>query len=101
MLVTDYSSVSWDVYYLGKPVIFYQFDYDLYLKSNGSYLNMETELFGDRCMTEEELTDIIIEYVQTDFKEKKQYSAARNNYFAYRDRDNSKRTLEFIRSKGY
>lgn len=101
MLVTDYSSVSWDVYYLGKPVIFYQFDYDLYLKSNGSYLNMETELFGDRCMTEEELSDKIIEYVQTDFKEKNQYSAARNNYFAYRDRENSKRTLEFIKSKGY
>lgn len=101
MLVTDYSSVSWDVYYLGKPVIFYQFDYELYMKSNGSYMDMETELFGDRCITEEELTDRIVEYVQNDFKEKGQYAAVRKDYFAYRDTDNSRRTLEFLRSKGY
>lgn len=57
MLITDYSSVSWDVYYLGKPVIFYQFDYELYMKAHGSYIDMEKELFGDRCLTEKELAE--------------------------------------------
>ena len=26
MMITDYSSACWDVYYQGKPVLFYQFD---------------------------------------------------------------------------
>lgn len=30
MLVTDYSSVCWDVFYLDKPVVFFQFDREKY-----------------------------------------------------------------------
>ena len=30
MLITDYSSVSWDVYYQEKPVVFYPFDLETY-----------------------------------------------------------------------
>lgn len=100
MLITDYSSVSWDVYYLGKPVLFYQFDYDLYQKANGSYLDMETELFGDRCMEQMCLSERIKEYVENDFKEKDRYAQMRKEHFAYRDRNNSRRTLEFIKSRG-
>ena len=101
MLITDYSSVSWDVYYLGKPVLFYQFDYELYEKAHGSYIDMKTELFGDRCLTEKELTDQIRRYVNRGFEEKEAYAAMRERRFAYRDKDNCRRTLEFLRSRGY
>ena len=47
MLVTDYSSVCWDVFYLDKPVVFFQFDRDKYMEAHGSYLDMDRELFGD------------------------------------------------------
>lgn len=30
MLITDYSSVCWDVLYQDKPTLFYQFDLDKY-----------------------------------------------------------------------
>ncbi len=46
-LVTDYSSVCWDVFYLDKPVVFFQFDRDKYMEAHGSYLDMDRELFGD------------------------------------------------------
>ena len=101
MLLTDYSSVSWDVYYLGKPVVFYQFDYDLYMQANGSYLDMKKELFGDRYITEEEVIRGLEEYVQNDFREKEKYGSLRQEYFAYNDQNNCKRILEFLRSKGY
>lgn len=39
MLITDYSSVSWDVYYQEKPVIFYPFDLETYEKVQGSYMD--------------------------------------------------------------
>ena len=49
MLITDYSSVCWDVLYQDKPSLFYQFDIDKYNEAHGSYIDMETELFGDRA----------------------------------------------------
>ncbi len=48
MFITDYSSASWDVYYMDKPVLFYQFDYEKYNERQGSYINMERGLAGDR-----------------------------------------------------
>ncbi len=101
MLITDYSSVCWDVYYLGKPVLFYQFDCDMYMQAHGSYLNMEKDLFGERYMECDKLIDGIAEYVRSDFQEKEQYGKMRNYYFTYRDNDNSKRTYDYIIEKGY
>lgn len=46
MLITDYSSVCWDVLYQDKPSLFYQFDIDKYNEAHGSYIDMDTELFG-------------------------------------------------------
>ena len=100
MLITDYSSVSWDVHYLAKPVLFYQFDYELYQKANGSYIDMTRELFGDRCTDQEQLTDCIKEYVRNGFKEKESYAQMRKEHFAYTDHNNSRRTLEFLKSRG-
>ena len=101
MLITDYSSVSWDAYYLGKPVIFYQFDYELYMKAHGSYIDMEKELFGDRCLTENELAEKIKEYVRNDFAEKERYGVMRKERFAYTDKNNCRRTMDYLKSKGY
>lgn len=102
MLITDYSSVCWDAYYLEKPVLFYQFDSENYIKAHGgSYLDFETELFGDRYIEGEALIDGIEEYVNNGFQEKKVYGDMRSYYFEYRDNDNSKRTYEYILEKGY
>ena len=101
MLITDYSSVCWDVCYLDKPVLFYQFDYDMYMQAHGSYLDMEHELFGERYTEYEKLIDGIEEYIHNGFKEKEEYTKLKDYYFEYRDNDNSKRTYEYIISKGY
>ena len=74
MLITDYSSVCWDVCYLDKPVLFYQFDYDMYMQAHGSYLDMEHELFGERYTEYEKLIDGIEEYIHNGFKEKEEYT---------------------------
>ena len=101
MLITDYSSVSWDVYYQSKPVLFYQFDLPQYNETNGSYIDMETELFGDRCTEQSELLRLIREYTEHDFQEKEKYAKLRAKYFAYQDHNNCKRTYEYIKSQGY
>lgn len=96
LLVTDYSSVCWDVFYQGKPVVFYQFDTEQYLLSHGSYIDLETDLFGDRVEEIPELLRTLEEYIQSEFKLKDQYAAMRENCYKYIDNDNSKRICEEI-----
>lgn len=101
MMITDYSSACWDVYYQGKPVLFYQFDVDDYNRTNGSYLNMENDLFGDRCTEQEDLVHLIKDYAENGFQEKQKYAEMRKEYFAYIDHNNCQRTYEYIKSQGY
>ena len=43
--------------------MFYQFDLDKYNEAHGSYIDMKTELFGDRAETEEQLMELLKETV--------------------------------------
>lgn len=101
MLVTDYSSVSWDVYYQGKPVIFYQFDLREYSEAPGSYMDLETELFGDRTEDLDALFGLFEEAAASDFELKPKYAKMRGDLFKYIDRDNSKRVCEEIMKRAW
>lgn len=101
MLITDYSSVCWDVYYMDKPVLFYQFDYDMYRVAHGSYINMETDLFGNRSTQEDELLDDIKHFVDNGFEENERDRIAAANYFEYRDNNNSKRIYDFLKNNNF
>jgi len=99
MLITDYSSVAWDMYYQKKPIVFYQFDIEDYDKYQGSYLDMDSELFGDRVFKVEELIQTIEEYICVDFEEKNEYADMRSKYFTHVDKKNCERTYKTILSK--
>lgn len=99
MLITDYSSVSWDILYQDKPVLFYQFDLDKYNEAHGSYLDMHTELFGDRAENESQLLDRLEECIQNDFKMKPEYEAKRNEYLQFKDNQHSRHICEEIKKR--
>lgn len=101
MLITDYSSVCWDVYYQGKPVIFYQFDVDKYNETQGAYIDLETELFGDRAVNNEELFALLEEEARMDFALKEKYAKMRRSMYKYIDKNNSKRVCEEIRKRNW
>lgn len=101
MLITDYSSVCWDVYYMGKPVLFYQFDYQMYMDNHDSYIDMENELFGIRCVELSEVITGIKNAINCGFEEDIRSKEMRPYYFKYIDNDNSKRTYEYLKNKGY
>lgn len=96
MLITDYSSVSWDMFYQKKPVVFYQFDRDDYLAVHGSYLDMDTQLFGDAAGTVPELLDAIEKCVKRQFILEHEQEEMYNNYFEYVDDQNSERICQAI-----
>ena len=99
MLITDYSSVCWDILYQDKPSIFYQFDIEKYNEAHGSYIDMETELFGDRASTEAQLLDLLEETVQNDFHLKPEYEKMRREYLQFKDNNHSKHICEEIKKK--
>ena len=101
LLITDYSSVCWDVYYQGKPVIFYQFDLDEYNEAIGSYMDLEKDLFGDRAKTKDELIKLLEEAICRGFVLKPKYAEMRKDMYKYIDHNNSKRICEEIMKRGW
>ena len=99
MLVTDYSSVCWDVFYLDKPVVFFQFDRDKYEEAHGSYLDMSKELFGDCTDNVSTLLDYLEECQEDAFQIKPQYEKMRRNFYKYYDDQNSRRICDAIVEK--
>jgi Putative glycosyl/glycerophosphate transferases involved in teichoic acid biosynthesis TagF/TagB/EpsJ/RodC len=59
LLITDYSTVSFDFAYMNKSVMFYQFDYDEFYSShyNEGPIDHKNDLFGKVLETEEQLLD--------------------------------------------
>ena len=99
MLITDYSSVCWDILYQDKPSLFYQFDIEKYNEAHGSYIDMETELFGDRAATQEQLLDYLEETVQNDFHLKPEYEKMRGEYLQFKDHEHSRHICEEIKKR--
>lgn len=99
MLVTDYSSVCWDVFYLDKPVVFFQFDRDKYEEAHGSYLDMSKDLFGDCAQDVDGLLGYMEKCVEDDFRIQPKYEKMRNNFYKYFDNQNSRRICDAIVKK--
>ena len=90
MLLTDITSVSWDFLYLNKPIIFYMFDQKEYLEKRGTYLNMDTDLYGYKANS----IDYVYEYLKKIIEEKITYNEwypKATDYIDYFDQDNCKR----------
>ncbi|MCI8280111.1 MAG: teichoic acid biosynthesis protein TagF [Lachnospiraceae bacterium] len=96
MLVTDYSSTAWDMFYQRKPVLFYQFDLQDYLQVHGSYINMECDLFGSTAKNTEELLKHLEQCIKSGFSLSEQQKEQYNYYFKYVDDKNSQRICEAI-----
>lgn len=101
LLVTDYSSVCWDLYYMGKPAIFYQYDTDKYMDTWGSYIDLEKDTPGYRPQTLEELLSYIRKSIEDGFRLDDAWKARREEHFRYIDRDNCKRIVEELKERNF
>ncbi|MGN0460403.1 MAG: CDP-glycerol glycerophosphotransferase family protein [Ruminococcus sp.] len=96
-LITDYSSVCWDVLYLNKPVLFYQFDYEKYKNTTGSYIDMERDLPGDRSTSVNVLCNDLQRLISSDYRISYKYQLKRELSFKYFDTSNCVRLVQEIR----
>ena len=95
MLLTDITSVSWDFLYLNKPIVFYMFDQKEYLEKRGTYLDLDTDLYGYKA----DSIDHVYEYLKKIVEEKITYNEwypKASDYIDYFDQDNCKRLTQRV-----
>ncbi|PZD83956.1 hypothetical protein DTX80_13240 [Bacilli bacterium] len=95
LLITDYSSVSFDFTYMGKPVIFYHFDFNTFFK-NGILRPVEETFLGEIVTTKEELISHLSKHFKNGFKEKEEINKKKGLIFTYIDKENNKRIYNAI-----
>lgn len=99
LLITDYSSVCWDLYYMGKPVIFYQYDIAEYMETWGSYIDLEKETPGNRAGDLDQLLTFIKESISLDFRMDDYWQSRREDHFRFIDRENCRRITEVLKER--
>lgn len=98
LLVTDYSSVFFDVGYMGKPCVYYQFDREKFYATHykKGYFDYDTMGFGEVALSHEVLIDVLVRYIQTGFCTPDAYKDRAGKFFPLRDRNNCKRIMDEI-----
>lgn len=99
LLVTDYSSVSLDFAYMEKPLIYYQFDKEIFMSNHldSGYFSYDKDGFGPVLSNEEDVVNRIIGYISDNYKLEKKYKNKINNFFTIHDNNNSSRIVEFLK----
>ena len=100
LMVTDYSSLSFDFAYLKKPVIYAQFDKEKFFKEHiylkDIYFDFDKDGFGEVEITPEKVVERIINVIDNDCKMDKKYLNKVEKFFKYNDNKNSERVYKEI-----
>lgn len=88
LMITDYSSVAFEMAYLRKPVLYYQFDEEEFYANHSytkGYFDYRTDGFGPVVTTEEDLLRELENLLQNNCKVGEPYKSNIENTFAFRD----------------
>ena len=71
-LITDYSSIYFDYLLLDRPVIFYPYDYDNYIRNDRSLLFDYKQMApGHICMSQDEIEAALLQIADDPYKQKR------------------------------
>ncbi len=98
LLITDTSSVHFDFSYMFKPLIYYRFDKDNFIKThyNPGYFVHETMGFGKVVTKEHVLINTIENYLMNGCKMEKLYSDRVRTFYPLYDMNNCERIYKAI-----
>lgn len=101
ILITDYSSVAFDVAYLNKAILYYQFDYDEVFSSGNhtyqkGYFDYNRDGFGAVAYNETELLAVLKDLVDNQAKVPDLYQTRIDKTFQFRDSNNCERVYQAI-----
>lgn len=101
ILITDYSSVAFDVAYLNKAILYYQFDYDEVFSSGNhtyqkGYFDYNRDGFGAVAYNEKEILAALKDLVDNQAKVPDLYQTRIDKTFQFRDSNNCERVYQAI-----
>lgn len=97
-LITDYSSIAMDFAYMGKPLLYYQFDIDDFRRNQYAegYFDYRRDGFGPVCSSQEEVREALESWMVRQSNESL-YIARESQFFELHDQRNCQRNFEAIR----
>lgn len=99
LLISDYSSVTFDFAYLKKPIIYIPFDkktfFENHIYDEGYFLETR-DGFGPTATTVKDAVDEIIVYIKKECKMENKYVQRVKNFYKYIDQKNCKRVYAEI-----
>ena len=100
LLLTDYSSVAFEMAILEKPTLYYQFDHEEIFSGahtyEKGYFEYEKDAFGPICYTQKQVIEALSSWVNNQGEINPMYQARMRDFFAYHDTNNSQRVFTAI-----
>lgn len=98
LLITDYSSVHFDFSYMGKPVIYYQFDKEEFFTRQYGKADFDAEKdgFGPVSYTPDEVVRHLKESFENRFRTEQRYHDRMRSFYQLYDEHNCDRVYEAI-----
>lgn len=99
IMVTDFSSVHFDVAYMNKPLVYFQFDKEQHAQGHyeEGYFSYEEDAFGPCCYDAETVCNALEEMVAAGGVLTEKYRQRVREFFTVYDDKNCERTFEAIR----
>lgn len=106
LMITDYSSICYNVFYQGAGVVFYQPDVTEYEKRLGKLIPKENEYIGYRAFNKDELREVLFNgisdgKVKLDIFRKTQFVDMYHTINKYNDGKNVDRIAAYLRENSY
>lgn len=100
LLVTDYSSVAFEMAYLKRPVVYWQFDEEEFFSGDHvyqkGYFDYRRDGFGPVCAEKQEVLTAMADLLARDCQPASEYAERMHNTFAWRDGQCCERVLQAI-----
>ncbi len=95
LMVSDFSGVQFDFAYMRKPVVYLHHD-DIPQHYEEGTFHYDTMAFGEICHNNEELIDVLIDYMRNDCRMKPEYRRRADDFFYYDDHNNCQRIYDVM-----
>ena len=95
LMVSDYSGVQFDFAYMRKPLVYLHHD-DIPQHYEEGTFHYDTMAFGEICHNNDELIDLLCDYMKNGCKMKPEYRRRADDFFAFNDHNNCQRIYDIM-----